>query len=229
MAKWCQWPSDICLACNSASKTTEHVLFYRNPDRTQCWHRQVPQLVQWLQRTDTHPEIIQVFKHALHARGSTFASQATPLTQLVASMQADIGLFGFFLGHLSSYWLTIQQHYYATIGSSRVATTWAKCLCQQLLQFTYTLWISCNQQIKSIWQNQELQQLDQAILEQFQLGMQNLATSNHFYVIQSPPGQGQGFDLPSVLAMDITDKRLWLSAISDARARVQNVTTQSLP
>jgi len=79
------------------------------------------------------------------------------------------------------------------------------------------MWLLCNQQIKSLWIAQEISQLDLAIRDQFNLGLQDLLPADQFYVVRE--SDSQGFDLASVLAMDISDKRLWLAAIQDARER----------
>jgi len=136
-----------------------------------------------------------------------------------AAAQDRIGLFVFLLGRLSSHWIGVQASYYSQSGNSRSATLWAKRLCQQLLQFSHNLWLSRNHQVKAIRQTQELTQLDLAIREEFAQGTTSLLPVDHFYV--RPIAPGHGFDLQSVLAMDISDKRLWLSALRDARSRGQ--------
>jgi len=60
-------------------------------------------------------------------------------------------------------------------------------------------------------------QLNLAIRDQFDLGVQDLLPVDQFYVLRE--SENQGFNLESVLAMDLSDKRLWLSAVQDARLR----------
>jgi len=217
MARWGKWSSAICPACQTTCETTEHVLLCPHPARVHCWHQQVATLIHWLQQSESHPDIVSTFEKVLSTRNSSFATHATPLVLNAAIAQDGIGLFGLLTGRLSSQWITIQAHHLSQIGSSRTASVWAKRLCQQLLHFSHSLWSSWNQQIKSIRQAQEIQELDAEIQAEFTRGTDSLLPIDHFYVTLSM--SGQGFDLPSVLAMDTPDKRLWLAALRDAHSR----------
>jgi len=149
-------------------------------------------------------------------------SPAHPSLMEAATSQAHIGFFGHMTGRISSLWIPLQAKHYQDSDNSRSAFVWAKRLCQQLIQVSHSLWTARNQQIKSIRLSQELLQLDMDIRSQFDLGTQNLSPSDHFYVTRLSPDHG--FDLTSVLGMDISDKRLWLSAIQEARTHYSQPT-----
>jgi len=218
MARWGQWDSNICPAYQTTTKTTEQILFCTHPSHTMCWHQQTSTLVKWLHDSDTHPDIISIVDHVLTQWGSSsFSSQVPPQLHKAALAQDHIGLFDFLMGRIPSLWLMIQAHYLSSLESNPTALMWAKQFCQQLLQFSHSLWLSHSIQIKSLWQDQELLQLNLAIRAQFDLSVQDLLPTDHFYVIRE--SENQGFDLESVLAMDLSDKHLWLSAIQDARLR----------
>jgi len=218
MAQWGQWQSDICPACQTATETTEHVLFCRHPIRSACWHQQVAKLMQWMREADTHPDITATFENVLSSQGQhSFCSQAPHSVYAAAFSQDKIGIFGLLTGRLSSLWISVQSQHYLALASTRIAMLWAKRLCQQLLSFSHSMWLLCNQQIKSLWIAQEISQLDLAIRDQFNLGLQDLLPTDQFYVVRE--SDSQGFDLASVLAMDISDKCLWLATIQDARER----------
>ncbi len=123
MARWGQWDSDICPACQSTTKTTEHVLFCTHSSRTTCWHQQTSTLVKWLHNSDTHPDIISMVDHVLtHQGSSSFSAQAPPQLRKPALAQDRIGLFGFLTGRISSLWLPIQAHHLSSLGSTHSAT-----------------------------------------------------------------------------------------------------------
>jgi len=96
----------------------------------------------------THPGSISfIIKQVLSSHGtSSFTSQASPLLMAAAAAQDCIGLFGFLTGQLSSLWIPLQaQHYTCFSGQHIIHNGMGKWLCQQLLKFSHSLWLSCNQ------------------------------------------------------------------------------------
>jgi len=127
--------------------------------------------------------------------------------------------FGTMVGRLSSKWLGIQAVYYHSQGSSCSASLWMLHLCCQLILFTHTVWLSCNQHVQDIHRQQEISSICQTIHHQFFQGVLDLLPSDYFYIMPSP----QGFTLNQVLNLLPDDQHLWLHAVTNARIRGQGL------
>jgi len=227
MHRWQRWDSATCPICQTVEEDMHHIFLCPDAERTAHWHTSIDSLQSWLTTTNTHPAISHCLLTTLHGRSLlSFSSNAHRSCQLAAHAQDQIGFFGLLLGRLSTHWETLQMQYGQQQNHPRSASTWAKGLCLQLLHITHGMWLLRNQQVQASLLAAQSQSLEDAIWHEFALGTAHLLLQDQFYI--STDESMDGFTLQYVLSLPLSDQRLWLQSLQQARTRGTQTFQQEL-
>lgn len=211
---WGFWDHDRCPCCQQPDETTTHLLLCPHAGMTLTWQIEVDTVKEWLEQVDTHEDIITCLSDALTARDTdhSFLLDCPQSCLEAAWEQEEIGWQNFVEGKLSKTWRDMQEVHYASIGSQRTASAWATGLVTRLLEAVHNMWLYRNavdhEHDQQGLKRKEAQELAQAIVDEFDLGTENLSRRDHHYI-------RRGRD--SVNALSASDKQAWLRGIRLAR------------
>jgi hypothetical protein len=121
------------------------------------------------------------------------------------------------------HWRQLQAEYYQSLQSPRSAGWWAAGLVLSLLQVTHSQWAHRNhifheKDEHGLWAD-ERQGLDQAIIHQFQSGLDGLHPRD-FHLLER--------DQNSVLRLTGPGKKAWLASVRGARDNYANQAEQEV-
>ena len=172
------------------------------------WNNGVELISDWLEEADTHPDNVSCLVATLESRSeASFVFHSSDFCQMAALEQDLIEWQNFVEGKLTNKWRELQEEYYAMINSRQLATWWVAGLVTQLLEFVHTMWKYQNlvdhEHDQQGLRLKAARELDEAIKEQFTLGIAGLPRRDHIW---------QGVD--SVKALSASDKKAWLWGIT---------------
>jgi hypothetical protein len=214
MKHWGFWEHQKCPCCSHVSEDKVHLLTCPEVSCVARWEQSVQGLREWLQETDTAPDIQYCLVNALAARRVTqsFQTFGKGLAAPAAVAQDSIGWMHLTEGKISRQWRQVQSAYYHSTQSKRSASKWAMGLVTTLLSMTHAQWTHRNNILHARdaqgLRIQEGQELDTAITLQFQSGLEGLHP-NDYHLIE----RGR----ERVLHMTGPGKLSWLSSIRIAR------------
>ena len=141
--------SDKCLACGGSHETTAHITVCPDRERSQIYSSSVDNVVEWMRRHDTAPDLASYIENYLRARGSKTMGSivhncSSPEYQLFAKYQDILGWQNFIEGRFLSYMVQIQREYLQTRDSWRTAESWVRDLIEQVLRITHRQWLQRN-------------------------------------------------------------------------------------
>ena len=130
-------------------ETTEHIVQCRDPGRTELYQQSVDELVEWLQKHHTDPNILDLIEIYLRRRGTaTMTSLAGPLLpqkyRLLCKYQDKLGWKNMIEGRFLSYYVELQRDYLRDIDTYTTAESWATGLMERLIKITHKQWLYRN-------------------------------------------------------------------------------------
>lgn len=214
------WESPACRGCqDEPCERTTHLFFCKNEQMVDAWKRGKASFATWLEQSFIDKDITECLLNTLATRAITrfeesLPSDADPALRLAAREQDSIGWTDFLEGKISKSWGKLlksrienggHKHMYARTRRLR------KEMVEHLLEITHDLWAARNNIIHE--RNKrglllaEAQALQQAIEEQFQLGMETLLPADTHFLDRG---------LTEVERLTPRDQRGWLEGIKQA-------------
>jgi len=214
MRHWNFWDNNKCLNCPDTVEDTVHILLCPHQARVDAWDDAVDGFEAWMTEVDTDPDIYDCFSKALRARNPAhlFAAYASDTTIGAATDQDKIGWVHFLEGKVALKWRELQDDHYTLSGSRKTSKGWAEGLVNNLLTLVHKLWKSRND---AVYEQDDLglkvkdgQELEEAISEQFELGLEGLLPQDSHYI-----NRGR----EAVDTMTAAERKTWLHGVRLAR------------
>ena len=215
MLLWKFEDHDNCPLCGD-QETPEHVILCPDPRASATWSSSLLKLEEWMTFKHTDPALQAAILSRLntwHANdGLSPLDTTSPVLHAVYS-QDDIGWYPFLHGHISHYWMGIQQAYYTSLNLDNTGKQWTKQLLQKLFNVSWDMWEHRNgikHKTLTPARIRALRNLETSIRAEYHKG--NTALLLRDKQLLSKP-------LQTVLAYPCIEQEQWLSSVSLARIR----------
>ena len=217
MLQWGFWDHDECPMC-SERETPQHVMKCKDRRSTTAWDATILKLENWLIKKDTDPEITEaIIEHLVSWRNDLPSPSLTKWTGDLHDAllnQCQIGWYPFLMGHISYYWIPLQQAYYTQLDLQNTGKKWAKQLILKAFNTSWDMWEHRN----GIKHNtitpakiRALQILDDSIRDEYSVGDKCLLHRDKRW-----------FSNPLSTVLDtysVVSKKQWLASVVNARLR----------
>ena len=215
MLLWKFEDHDNCPLCGH-QETAEHVILCPDPRASSKWASSLLKLEEWMTLKHTDPELQAAILSRLRSwhdnKPLPSLDVSSPVLRALSN-QDDIGWYPFIHGHISYYWMGIQQAYYTSLALDNTGKQWTKQLLQKLFNVSWDMWEHRN----GIKHNtltpsriRALKALETSIRAEYHKG--NTALLIRDKQLLSKPLQTV-LDYPSI------EQEQWLASISLARIR----------
>jgi hypothetical protein len=143
MDNWGFWEHSCCPCCQHVREDKVHLLTCPQLDFYKVWQNSLLGLEAWLFDSDTDLAIRECILLTLETRDPTctFTSFSNLRSLRAAQAQDKIGWINTTEGKLSAQWRQLQEEYYHSIDSRRLAQKWTAGLVTNLLAVTHSQWI----------------------------------------------------------------------------------------
>ena len=215
--RWKHDSDDHCPRCGCPEDHC-HVNKCSSASASKTWEACLSDLSMWLDGQNTDPSISASILYVLSLIRDPSSSVPESLrnsTETVSQGLADQQIIGpecLLEGLLSSQWAIIQQQFYSSSGSRRSGPLWAARLVQQLLMIGFTMWEDRNDALhsdKSVKAIRRSQELNDAIRDQFRMGVKDLPFNIRPYLRTS---------IHNVLLRPLVVREEWLRLVSRERS-----------
>ena len=214
-----QWDSPLCPICNVTLENTKHVI-------TCCDHRVknkysnlLQTFINFLDRINTHPDIISVFRQSLlHQHPISFRQVSINLhcsnDIIIAAIEQDkIGWHNFFKGHLNKQWKAIQLSYFKNVFSIPPSVdSWMKQVIHHIYNFSFQMWMHRNslvhERTEEFLNCQQSKKLEETLIRSYMEGAHNVM-GRHKYMFDD--------SLEVILSRSVKEKQYWLLTIDASR------------
>jgi hypothetical protein len=143
------------------------------------WEKKEKELVGWMKRRKTHPEIVKVISARIRSwRAGTRHSSMHRLRlrglRDVVRGQDSLGWNAAFEGKWHKGWAEIQQEYYSYLGMRQTGRRWLISIITKLFDVSWDLWMDRNGVNSRLKEQRDRLYLERRVGEEYQLGFQTL-------------------------------------------------------
>jgi len=212
-----EWTHSKCPVCGADDETATHVLQCQAPAARAQWNKSVQLLSDWMVENSTMPALRETIIYHLHAWSNQTPTPHPPkdtsrrLLQALAD-QSSIGWSNFMLGRHAKHFADIQQRHFESLGKQNTGLRWASALILKTYDVAWDMWQHRNSVLhnkpNSLFHRDQLQVLDSTIHFEFNKGPLDLLPGDRFLLRSKT----------ATLSKTLTDKQLWVSTITLARA-----------
>ena len=179
LVKWKFESIDACPRCGQPQETAQHVWKCPAESARTIWEEKEKELVGWMKRRKTHPEIVKVIRSRLRCwRAGTCQD---PLRSLrlqglrnIVTAQDALGWDAAFEGKWCIGWAEIQQQYYSYLGMRWTGKLWLISIITKLFDVSWDLWMDRNGENARLKERRHRLHLESRVTEEFMEGFQSL-------------------------------------------------------
>ena len=216
MVKWKFQESAECSLCRIEEEDAKHVLQCKSQVATQQRQHGLNEIKKWMDNHNTHPEITKIIITA----AQSWANRQTLRIRIVDAdvkkayyAQSQLGWYNFFLGIGVKQWADCQQRYFEQLNKRNTGKRW---LIELQKRFINTSWDVWNTRCATRWmpgnyrEQQALRALDQAIVEEFDRGIDPTFPGRSTYLFTD-------YTVDEVMQSTTICKKYWLQSVEAAR------------
>ena len=214
-----------CPRCGLPDETIQHVIACKDTDATDIWNEQLNDLLQWLQRRGTKPQITNTIIAGLRTWRLDLPSlhmNDRRWDGICLQEQNELGWFSFLQGRLSLHWRIRQEAYYKTMGFRRTGRRWVEALIRKLWEISWNMWDHRNKVLHDKDRHKELgdNELGQMVRAEYDKGGRDLAPRMKYLLAAA---------LEEVLEYSVSRKKRWLRSVQAARELCARLRSQRDP
>ena len=214
-----QWESPLCPICNVTNENTKHIFACLDHRVDKKYKNLLRKFAKFLDRLNTHPDIITIFHDALEQQHPiSFSKVSHNITKdhniiVAAQEQDEIKWHNFFKGHISKAWKTAQLKYFNEMFLVPPSVdSWLKQIIHHIYNFSFEMWNHRNSIVhekKEEFLNQkESTKLENQIIRSYLEGSQNVLPK-HRYMFND--------QLRDILHMSVKEKQYWVLTVDASR------------
>ena len=214
-----------CPRCGTPDENTQHVTTCKDRDATDLWNAQLNDLMRWMQRRGTKPQITNTIIAGLRTWRLALPSLQDDDRRwdgICLQEQNEIGWFNFLQGRLSLEWRAKQEAYYKAMGLRRTGRRWIEALIKKLWEISWTMWDHRNKVLHDNDRHKELgnYELGLMVRKEYDKGGRDLAPRMKYLLAA---------DLQEVLGYSVSKKKRWLRSVQAARELCERLRSQRDP
>ena len=139
MKRWGFWDSDRCPCClTEAEQDSTHIFHCTMPEMVKFRSELYSEVAQWMESVSTHPQLQDMLIKALAGDPISFPEGNYTDWSMIQRHLCTIPQIHLMQGFIPIGLSDLQQSYYTQIGSLRKGSTWARQLCEKLMDATHS-------------------------------------------------------------------------------------------
>ena len=185
MKRWGFWDTDKCPCClTEPEQDSTHIFYCNMPEMVKFRSELYSEVAQWMGEVSTHPQLQDMLIKALEGAPKVFTQGNYTDWNLIQRHFCTIPQIHLMQGLIPIGLQELQQAYYTQLRSWKKGRTWARKLCEKLMDATHALWIKRNyfEHDRGAHWLREIEdiRLEEAVRRQYSLGTEGLHTSDHY-------------------------------------------------